>query len=127
LSSFGWVFAPKLVPYAGTRRGTMQEAVGRRIRELRKARGLTQEGVAEAASINPKYFGAIERGEVNLSLSTLDRIAKALNVQPAALLEVEALAVADRQIVTQLVHEVLQHADDEKVERLKVFLERVFR
>jgi len=105
----------------------MQEAVGRRIRELRKARGLTQEGVAEAASINPKYFGAIERGEVNLSLSTLDRIAKALNVQPAALLEVEALAVADRQVVTQLVHEVLQHADDEKVERLKVFLERVFR
>jgi transcriptional regulator with XRE-family HTH domain len=105
----------------------MQEAVGKRIRELRKARGLTQEGVAESAGINPKYFGSIERGEVNLSLSTLDRIAKALHVQPAALLDLTLVAEPDRDSVIQLVQEVLQHADDEKVERLRVFLERVFR
>ena len=105
----------------------MQHAVGQRIRELRLARSLTQEGVAELADTNAKYFGAIERGEVNVTLQTLKRIADALGVPAAELFGTPSAPATDREAVLELVNEVVRHADSEKLGRLKVFLERVFR
>lgn len=64
----------------------MQEQVGKRIRELRLALGMIQEAVAEKVKVNGKYFGAIERGEINVNLATLVRIAEALQVAPSDLL-----------------------------------------
>ncbi|MFH1007116.1 MAG: helix-turn-helix transcriptional regulator [Candidatus Latescibacterota bacterium] len=55
--------------------------IGRKIRELRKAKGLTQERLAEMADLHPTYVGSIERGEVNASINTLQRIADALQVK----------------------------------------------
>jgi transcriptional regulator with XRE-family HTH domain len=56
------------------------QLLGRRIRALRKAKGLTQEGLGDKSSINYKYLGAVERGEENPSLSTLQKIADGLEV-----------------------------------------------
>jgi transcriptional regulator with XRE-family HTH domain len=61
--------------------------VGSNVRDLRKARGLTQEDVALEADINLKYVGGIERGQRNPSLLILVKIAKVLGVQPADLLK----------------------------------------
>ena len=55
--------------------------LGKRIRELRKARLLTQEELAELANLHPTYIGAIERGEKNLSIQTLLKIAEGLEVE----------------------------------------------
>lgn len=55
--------------------------LGRRIRALRKAKGLTQEDLGGKCGINYKYVGAIERGEENPSLSVLQKIAKGLGVE----------------------------------------------
>jgi len=57
------------------------ELVGRRIRALRKSKGLTQEELGAECGINYKYVGAIERGEENPSLSILQKIAKGLGVE----------------------------------------------
>jgi transcriptional regulator with XRE-family HTH domain len=54
--------------------------VGSRIREIRKEKGLSQEQVGEAADFHYSYIGRIERGEKNISLLTLSRIADALGV-----------------------------------------------
>ena len=106
----------------------MKELVGRRIRELRAARGMTQEAVAEAAAIHPKYFGSIERGEVNLTLSSLEKIGAALMVTPDELLRSgEAPKKEDRRVVVDLVRSIARQADDDKVSRLRWFLERIFR
>lgn len=61
--------------------------VGRNIRRLREERELTQEQLAFEAQIDLTYLGGIERGRRNPSLLVLSRIAGALSVQPAALLQ----------------------------------------
>ena len=54
--------------------------VGEKIRALRKERGLSQEELGEKANLHHTYVGAIERGEKNASIDTLDKIADALGV-----------------------------------------------
>ncbi|WP_447979982.1 helix-turn-helix domain-containing protein [Candidatus Nitrospira bockiana] len=54
--------------------------VGRRIRLLRLHAGLTQEQLGERAGLHPTYLGGIERGERNVSLKTLAKVASALQV-----------------------------------------------
>jgi transcriptional regulator with XRE-family HTH domain len=105
----------------------MQHAVGQRIRELRRARGLTQEAVAERAQINAKYFGSIERGEVNVTVQTIARIADALAVPAGELFSPVTESGSDRKRLMSQLQELVANANDETVQRLVVFFERVFR
>ncbi len=54
--------------------------IGERIRNLRKQRGLSQEGLGWKAGLHFTYIGGIERGEKNCSITTLQKIAKGLDV-----------------------------------------------
>jgi transcriptional regulator with XRE-family HTH domain len=63
--------------------------VGKRIRELRLQRGLTQEEAARLSGFDYKYYQRIEYGEKNLALTSLQRLAKALGVPAWHLLKVE--------------------------------------
>ncbi len=58
---------------------------GARLREIRKAQKLSQEKVALKAGIDRSYLGMIERGESNVSLINIHRIAAALGVEPVEL------------------------------------------
>lgn len=58
----------------------IKEEVGKKIRAIRKAKGLTQEKLGEKADLNYKYIGEVERGEVNPSVETLSAVANALNI-----------------------------------------------
>lgn len=53
---------------------------GKRFRQLRLARRLSQEQLAEKANLHRTYIGAVERGERNPSLKSILRIARALDV-----------------------------------------------
>lgn len=59
--------------------------VGARIRVLRKKRGLSQEALGEKGGFHFSYIGQIERGEKNVSLINLAKIATALEVNVAQL------------------------------------------
>ncbi|WP_339834141.1 helix-turn-helix transcriptional regulator [Paenibacillus sp. FSL R7-0272] len=59
---------------------SLPEAVGNRIRELRKAKGWTQEQLAESAGLHYSYIGGVERGDRNISLETLEKIMNGLQV-----------------------------------------------
>lgn len=54
---------------------------GRRLRELRQARGLSQEELAFRAGVHRTYVSSAERGERNVSLVNIERLAKALEVE----------------------------------------------
>lgn len=54
---------------------------GRRVRELRKKRGLSQERLGLEAGLDRSYMGGVERGERNVSLVNVEKIAKALRVK----------------------------------------------
>ncbi|TOO98368.1 transcriptional regulator, partial [Vibrio parahaemolyticus] len=53
-------------------------AVGRRIVKVRKARSLSQDKLAILAKVDRSYIGRIERGEVNITLEKLYKIAETL-------------------------------------------------
>jgi len=58
----------------------INKEVGFRIREVRQDRGLSQEKLAALAGLHRAYIGQIERGEKNIGLKNLEKIAKALGV-----------------------------------------------
>lgn len=60
---------------------------GLRLRELRRARGLSQEALAERAALDRTYVSSCERGHRNISLANIYRLAAALGVEPSELLK----------------------------------------
>ncbi len=64
---------------------------GRRVRQLRNAKGVSQEAFAHTIKMDRSYFGSIERGERNVSLENICLIADGLGVPPAQLLTFDAL------------------------------------
>jgi transcriptional regulator with XRE-family HTH domain len=61
--------------------------IGLNITIIREQRGLTQEKLAELAGLHRAYIGQIERGEKNIGLRNLEKIAKALNVDIRVLVD----------------------------------------
>ena len=49
----------------------MEKIIGKRIQEIRKRKGITQEALAEAIEISPHYLSTLERGIYNIKLETL--------------------------------------------------------
>lgn len=64
----------------------LKEVMAKNLRRIRHAKKLTQEELAERASLSMRYVGAIERGDVSASVTVLGQIAEALEVDPAELL-----------------------------------------
>lgn len=54
--------------------------VGKRIRQIRKEYKISQEKLGELAQLQSTYIGGVERGERNISLETLEKIIKALDI-----------------------------------------------
>ena len=60
---------------------------GERLRDLRKAAGFTQEGFALECQLDRSYVGAVERGERNLSLCNIYKMANKLNLSIASVFD----------------------------------------
>jgi transcriptional regulator with XRE-family HTH domain len=60
--------------------------VGASVKLARLAAGLSQDAFADLLAVHRTYVGSIERGEANITLQTLERIADALKVSPETLL-----------------------------------------
>lgn len=69
------------------RQAAIKIAFGERIRCLRKRHGLSQEGLALSCELDRTYVGGVERGERNISLINIYRLAEALGVSPRDLFE----------------------------------------
>lgn len=61
---------------------------GQRVRTLRKSIDISQEELAYRANVHRTYVGMIERGEKNITLSNIHKLAKALNVKIKDLVDV---------------------------------------
>jgi transcriptional regulator with XRE-family HTH domain len=109
--------------------------LGLRVREVRKAKGLSQSALAERASLSLNFIGLVERGVTSPSLATLFRIARSLGVSVADLfLTAEAIQrssrnqellqrlilllrrrrSADVQLVLDFTSRILEHIDGRK-------------
>ncbi len=66
---------------------SIQQRLGVRIRELRQARGLSQEAFADSCDLDRTYISGIERGVRNPTITTLETLAKGLEITLSELLE----------------------------------------
>jgi len=67
--------------------GDLQRCLGRSLRALRAATGLSQEELADQLGIHRTYVGGLERGERNVTLQTVERLADSLGVPALTLLD----------------------------------------
>lgn len=65
---------------------TLRMRLGRAVRRLRKKAGYSQESFADRCGLHRTYMGAVERGESNISLDNIEKIARALHLTAAQLL-----------------------------------------
>ena len=68
------------------RRYVISKRVGKKIRIIRRKKGITQEEIADKSGMHVSTLGRIERGESNPPLQTLNKIAQALRVKPKEIL-----------------------------------------
>jgi transcriptional regulator with XRE-family HTH domain len=68
------------------KKSAVNVAMGEAMRLARRERGYTQQSFAARAGIDRSYYGAIERGEFNLTMSTVARVAAALELRVSELL-----------------------------------------
>ena len=66
-----------------------KELLGRRVRDLRRKKAVTQERLAEIANVDVKYLGGIERGTENPTIAMLQKLADALSAKIHQLLDFE--------------------------------------
>lgn len=60
-----------------------------RLRQIRQAKGLSQEDLANRANLHRTYVGSVERGERNISIDNIERLANALEIDIIELLREE--------------------------------------
>lgn len=108
---------------------TALDKLGKRIREIRKARGLSQEALGEKCGFTFSYVGGVERAENNISIKNLEKIADALNVD---LYEFFIDHKAEKQISKKLdefdyVLDLLLSLDSKELRRARTILNEVFK
>lgn len=69
-----------------THPGLLRSIVATNVRRYRRARGLSQQDFAHEIEMDRTYYGGVERGERNVSIDNIERIAKGLEISPHLLL-----------------------------------------
>ena len=66
---------------------TAREVFALNLRALRRAKEISQEALADAAELSRTYVSSVERGERNVSIDNIGKLAQALGVSPMMLLD----------------------------------------
>ena len=98
--------AATIAPVKRDARNSITAVFGRRLRGLRRQKGLTQEEMGKRTNLDPKHVGGLERGEHGASFDTVQRIADALEV------DFHLLFLPDAAMPNQLELSVRSIADD---------------
>jgi transcriptional regulator with XRE-family HTH domain len=100
----------------------LRNLVGERIRAVRKAKRLTQLQLAELSGLDDAYIGAVERGERNFTIDTLEKIHSALQVGPDELLRSSRSQSKEELIRQQAADEFVSMVSALKYDQIEVII-----
>ena len=95
--------------------------IGEKIKEIRRAKKISQEKLAEMISMNHRTINRIENCHTMPTLETLDKIAAALNVNPGDFFQTQTLK--SREEITKYILNILSHLNDKE---LRTFYKAVY-
>ncbi len=104
---------------------TTKELLGARIKELRKARKMSQEQLSEKVDVDPRYISRIEVGSNAPSLETMESIARALDVEIKDLFEFMHLQAGG--VKAEEIEKLLEGADEGKKQVIMKIVRAVVR
>lgn len=99
--------------------------LGRRIRNLRQAKGWTQQELGEYADMNYKFLGEIERGQQNPSFNVMMKIAGALGVEMAELFRFQH-EIINRQEIEKRINQIVRTLPDDSLRQILAVLQALY-
>ena len=103
----------------------VKELIGKRIKEARQARKLSQEALSEKVSLSAKYLSSIERGKENPTLETLIRLADALELEASELFNYQHQKPSKE--LKELISRFMEEGHDEKLELMAKIMTAIYR
>ena len=104
---------------------TVKELIGRRIKEARQGKGLSQEALSEKIGMSAKYLSSIERGKENPTLDTLIKLADALEVETSELFNYQH--EKSPKELRQLVSRFMEEGHDDKLKLMAKIINAIYR
>lgn len=95
--------------------------LGKRLRELRKTSGLSQDRTAELAGISGKYLGEVERGEVNATILVVAKLADVFQITLSDLMHFEHVVPQD-EIINKISVMITNCSNDERTMIYRILL-----
>ncbi len=99
--------------------------LGRRIRTLRTAKGLTQQELGHRADVDYKFIGEIERGNMNPSFKVLVKIANTLDIELPEILRFEQ-EISDQKELERRTTQILKTLSVEKLQTVLLLLRTLY-
>ncbi|MCM1340040.1 MAG: helix-turn-helix domain-containing protein [Muribaculaceae bacterium] len=103
---------------------TIKDLLGKRIRELREQKGLTQEALATMVGIEPPSLSSIERGNSYPTAETMENIAKSLNVLPCELFTFEHINIPPVENARQEIIDAIS-SDEDLAQKMYIVLKNL--
>ena len=100
----------------------LRHIIGERIKNKRKQNGLTQEQLAEKASMHPTYVGKMERGDKSATLDSLEKMVNALSLSYIDLFR-DIQPIGNEESENQVLHELINKLNMKSLEEQKAALE----
>jgi len=97
--------------------------LGKKIKQLRKNKGWTQDYMSELVGINAKSILRIENGKTFPTVENLEKIADIFGLEISDLFENKAYA--DKKVLLPLINNMISNLDDEKIKMLYIFLNSI--
>ena len=99
--------------------------IGKRIKELRVEKKMSQEQLALGSGIHPAYLGRVERGEKCASVETIFKLSKGLNVPASTIIDFdEPISVSKEKTIKRIEH-ILSELTDEMAADLADIVEKI--
>ena len=104
--------------------GELAELIGKRVREVRKQKGLRQEDM-ESRGVSYRYFQRIEAGEANITLATVEKVAKALDINPTDLFTAPLSNSDEANELYALISDTVRRGDTNAIKKMIVFVKEI--